>query len=997
MSYTPRPTAWTAGLVLLAAFGLSTVSFAGSKDGLVASRVDNRKPASTHPGGSAHSGSRGEFVADRSAGGCSLDGFETFSSGDGGSIPDYDPVGLWLGPLTIPVALAPIDAVALEVTLDHSWVGDLTLELHYDVNGDGTPDMGPVAALCRPGLDGCDDGCCGCSGDISGVYYFADMGSDPLGEECVSDLSPGCYSAAIESDPFDLFRDAPRGGDFYLHVADHAGEDTGSISAWSVHISGIGSGAEAGFTDVTLPPLDDGRLGNNGVSWCDYDMDGDQDLFLTNEDPSSTNHLFRNDGAGTFSAVTGSGLEGPWKSFAAAWADYDNDGDPDVYVTNADEPNVLFRNEGGGVFAGQSGGALGDPGRSRGVSWVDHDLDGDLDLYVANENGANRLLRNDGSDVFVDATTGPEGDTLGSQAGVWGDYDNDGDPDLYITNAGSANRLLRNDGEGVLVDVTSGPLGDTGFSFGAAWGDHDNDGDLDLYVCNFLTASKLFRNDGAGSFAALTAGPLGDTGNDIGVAWADHDSDGDLDLYLTSENTGNRLLENVGSDTFVDSGTAPASNGGRSRGVAWGDFDDDGDVDLYLVNTDRASRLLRNESLVNHWLRVDLEGTESNRSGIGARVRVVAGGVSQIREIASGSGYLSQNSLTAEFGLGALTVVDSVIVHWPSGIVQKMTDLDVRQRAQIVEGTAEPRVHTIRDVGNDQGRRVEIAFAGSTHDAPTSSTPVVEYEVYRRIDPLSRTRGVTSEKGEAASPAMSAWDFVDAVPAHGDSEYALVVETLADSTTSTGLHWSVFFIRAATAAPFTFYDSAPDSGYSVDNLAPGVPANLRLAQPTVLVWDEAPEADFDFYTVYGSRNAGLDGTAIAIGRTVNATLSIAGHEYAHVTATDVAGNEGEAASMKLTSGIPGNSSPLPYALRAVRPNPFRSETLVEFDLPQAARVQLELFDVTGQRVRVVVDHRYGAGRHAASLRTYGAIAPGVYFLRLRASEFRDSRRVIVIE
>jgi hypothetical protein len=186
-----------------------------------------------------------------------------------------------------------------------------------------------------------------------------------------------------------------------------------------------------------------------------------------------------------------------------------------------------------------------------------------------------------------------------------------------------------------------------------AWGDYDNDGDLDLYLANALSANKLFDNDGAGGFSDATSALLGDSNSGQGVATADYDNDGDLDIYLVNAFTFDKFFRN----------DLPAGN---------------------------------------HWLHVDLAGTVSNRSGIGARVRVVAGGLSQIREISGGAGYLSQSSLAAEFGLGATTIVDTLEIRWPSGLVETWVDgfwaapvIPIDTLLTIVEGDI------ATDVGNE--------------------------------------------------------------------------------------------------------------------------------------------------------------------------------------------------------------------------------------------------------------------------------------------------------
>jgi len=172
-------------------------------------------------------------------------------------------------------------------------------------------------------------------------------------------------------------------------------------------------------------------------------------------------------------------------------------------------------------------------------------------------------------------------------------------------------------------------------------------------------------------------------------------------------------------------------------------------------------------------------------------------------------------------------------------------------------GSDEPQILAIQDVGNDQGRNVRINFAASAQDSPASLQPVLQYEAYRRIDPLP-----------VASGKLAGWEFVGAIPSHGESEYNMIAPTLADSTVVDGMHWSVFFVRAATSSPFTFYDSQPDSGYSLDNLAPAMPSNFQLSGD-LLSWDPANESDFAAWTVYGSTTPALDGGATPLGTTTD--------------------------------------------------------------------------------------------------------------------------------
>ena len=437
--------------------------------------------------------------------------------------------------------------------------------------------------------------------------------------------------------------------------------------------------------DVTTPPLDDPGQAE-GVSWGDYDGDGDLDLYVAND--GSANLLFWNDGLGQFTEDTGGDIADAGHGLAVSWGDYDNDGDPDLYLARLTGENLLFRNEGSGSFTDVTAPPLGVTAMSRSAPWVDYDNDGHLDLYVVNESGgSNVLLRNMGDGTFVDATSSPLDHSGVGNCVAWGDYDNDGDPDAYLANWGQPNVLFRNDGGGSFADVTSAPLDDAGKATSVCWGDSDNDGDLDLYVCNAQSANRLFRNDSGGVFTDVTSGPLGSTDKGIGASWSDFDNDGDLDLYIANYGVANLLLVNDGGGVFSDGTVFPLDDPGYGGGVTWGDYDGDGDTDLYVGNGGSANLLLENRaSLGNHWLHLELEGTMSNRSAIGARARVVAGGVSQIREISGGSGYASQASPAIEFGLGGSTLVDTVQVAWPSGVTTVLTNVAADQVLLVNEG-----------------------------------------------------------------------------------------------------------------------------------------------------------------------------------------------------------------------------------------------------------------------------------------------------------------------
>jgi hypothetical protein len=443
------------------------------------------------------------------------------------------------------------------------------------------------------------------------------------------------------------------------------------------------------FVDASTGPLPDAGRGH-AVAWGDYDGDGDEDLFITNT-AGGQNRLFRNDGGGNFSDVTPAPLAVIATSNGAAWADYDNDGDVDLYVGCWGASDRLYRNDGGGNFTDVTSAPLNESTYTNAVSWVDYDNDGNVDICITCAAPyPSRLYHNDGGGTFSLVYVWPFSDANSTSGVTWGDYDNDGDQDCYLLNYGgsSANHLARNDGGGSFTDVASGPLADINNGQGAEWVDYDNDGDMDLYFTNFAGANKLCRNDGGGVFTDATSGGLGSTGQNTGLAWGDYDNDGDLDLYVVEWGGPNKLFRNDGGGTFTDATAGTLGDSRNGMGTAWADYDGDGDIDLYLVNeyTGQSNVMFRNQvGAGNNWLHIKLVGTVSNRSGIGARVRVVAGSLAQIREISGGMGFYSQNSLTAEFGLGSQTDADTVQVFWPSGLDTTLTAITANQVITIFE------------------------------------------------------------------------------------------------------------------------------------------------------------------------------------------------------------------------------------------------------------------------------------------------------------------------
>ena len=500
--------------------------------------------------------------------------------------------------------------------------------------------------------------------------------------------------------------------------------------------------------------------GGGGIAWVDYDDDGFPDLFFVNgstfEDwrrgTSPRSRLYHNNGNGTFTDVSaGSGLDRTGWGMGVCAADYDNDGNPDLYVTYYGG-NVLYRNLGGGRFLDETKRA-GVPGRGWGMgcAFGDYDNDGFLDLYVANyvdvditqlgepgsllnctyrgiatfcgprglKGGRDVLYHNNGDGTFTDVTD-RAGIDPGSYFGlgvVMGDYNRDGRLDIYVANDSTPSALYQNNGDGTFADV--GPQSGTAYSadgqeqagMGVEFGDYDNDGWLDLVKGNFSDDTKnLYRNNRNGTFTDQTyfAG-IGGTAwlfTTFGAEFLDYDNDGWKDIIFANGQTfpqmdkyptgityaeRNMLFHNLRNGKFDEVGlrSGPALALKKvSRGLATADYDNDGDLEFAISNMNASPDLIRHErKSVNHSILLKLIGTKSNKSGIGAKVRVVAGGLTQFDEVRSGGSYLSSPDARLHFGLGAATRADRIEIEWPSETREIVTDVTTDQIVVLKEGS----------------------------------------------------------------------------------------------------------------------------------------------------------------------------------------------------------------------------------------------------------------------------------------------------------------------
>jgi len=490
--------------------------------------------------------------------------------------------------------------------------------------------------------------------------------------------------------------------------------------------------AQSLFTQITTGPVVNTPSDSRSVNWADVNGDGFEDLFISNGPSGGQNNaLYLNQGDGTFQAVSGDPIvQDGSPSDGATFADIDNDGDLDAFVvTWYGVVNYFYRNN-GATFTRVADAVTGSIGTySETAAWGDYDNDGFVDVYITNSDGdkRNMLYRNKGDDSFERITAGAwvtEADL--SRCVNWVDYDNDGDSDLFVTNeSNQANDLFRNDDNGSFTKIAAAPLTTSlRGSMSASWGDVDNDGDFDVVVANAgyfqQQNNQLFLNSN-GNFTEMTGDPLAtDGGCSYGTAFGDVDNDGDLDLAVANGYCNgaivNFLYLNDGEGNFTRATTETLSTP-CSFGLAFGDYDNDGFLDLTIATCKNAAAspqppnlLYRNNGNGNNWVKIKLEGVASNRAAIGAKVRVKTTAGWQLRDISAQSGYNGQNSLIAHFGLAGANSVDSVVIEWPSGIRQYLTQVAANQQLFVVEEDATP----VKAPGLFQQFTVHPNPAGST-------------------------------------------------------------------------------------------------------------------------------------------------------------------------------------------------------------------------------------------------------------------------------------------
>ncbi|NKB72242.1 MAG: T9SS type A sorting domain-containing protein [Candidatus Latescibacteria bacterium] len=460
--------------------------------------------------------------------------------------------------------------------------------------------------------------------------------------------------------------------------------------------------SQVGLDDVTDQLLP-GDPASSGVAWVDVNNDDYLDLLVATLDNERGVRLFLNQ-EGEFREVTAqSGIDAPGGN-GIATGDFDNDGHMDLFITATGWQSRLFHGEGLGQFTDVSDPAgvevQGDLRSS--ASFADYDNDGLLDLFVGDIFGSDDLFRNLGNGRFLTSSVSAGvADPRATPHHMFADLDGDGFMDLYVPNnyalhaeyEGKGDAYYHNEGDGTFLNI-AGQMGiehDRAVEAVVAF-DSDNDGDLDLLLTSiaFNSGNLFYRNLGDGSFFDDTqAAQLGDPASVFfGATAADFDNDGWTDLLVTDTRNSqlSLLLRNNADGSFSQVAREAGLGGGKNFIASVSDFDRDGFLDLYLSNRmPSTDKIYRGQSNGNHWLHISLIGSQSNRSAIGAGIRVSSGDLTMYRQVHGGNGY-GGGPPPVEFGLGRNTTADLVEITWPSGAVTRLENVAADGQIRVIEG-----------------------------------------------------------------------------------------------------------------------------------------------------------------------------------------------------------------------------------------------------------------------------------------------------------------------
>ncbi|NKB71901.1 MAG: T9SS type A sorting domain-containing protein [Candidatus Latescibacteria bacterium] len=819
-------------------------------------------------------------------------------------------------------------------------------------------------------------------------------------------------------------------------------------------------------------------LGNRSPSWVDFNNDGWLDILLGSEDSGG---LLVQTPQGRFVELSRF-VGGRPNRYTLVAGDYDNDGDQDVYASGFFETPVFLRSDGGHLFEEVEedlGVNIATPDDSTfvtGVIFADYDHDGDLDLFTGNERGRDTLFRNDGQGRFTDAT---EEAGLGHKRGVrralFGDIDNDGDLDLF---AGSNKRsdipaqlhdvpsaLYLNDGAGHFTDIAlqAGIVHSPREISGLALIDYDNDGWIDLFfTANSGEAPMLFHNNGDRTFTDVSAAAgLADWPSRAGATTGDYDNDGWIDILVVSETSRDLLFCNNGDGTFteigLDAGFGPQVGRSTSGTATSGDFDRDGYLDLFLPGFAGPDLILRNRGGQHHWIQLQLVGTQSNRNAFGARVHVRAGGQSMWRETSAGSGY-GADSPWVHFGLAQAQQIDLLEVRWPSGQITQLENLPADRFIRLIEGeqgfTEAPPIIWERPLPDTVLAGSNIELDGIIHVPLLHSTRRLQKVTANRtqadgaITPIPLTDlgegrfqlqapltigpgngkdliGISIEQETPLGPWRSAlhvplvvfpvsplplyaegtaaeWDLdirsaIEAEPRYRDAAHTGIHALRIHSDLKSTFIGSTWFVDLL---PPAFFDPG---GYRAIRFAIDVGnAQLGEGQLSIAILPGLDTVDLKALDLIDFDRRGW--------QLIEAPLPEITHPIEKIQLHWDLQGETLIDDLSLVPGSPPQiatavqelDSPLPalFSLAANYPNPFNSKTVIPFTLSQEGQVKLVVFDMLGRRLRTLVGQHLPGGPHTALWdgkdQAGRDAASGAYLYRLETERGHVSRKLLLL-